>query len=410
MERMVISELDSYKQELKEILKQKFSDKLDDKDIDFTLTILDDFAKGLVNTMKEGKSAHEKFFSDIILNSPDAIIGYDKNDSIFLWNNGAVSLFDYQKDEVFGKKYTIIIPDFVRERDLDFFSRKMKADGYYTNYETECISKGGEIKNVSISSYKILSDKQEYIGKVSIIRDITREKNLQKELHDKENLALIGTVVSTIAHNLSNPLNIISGNADYLLLDRKENEEGYEELQIIVQEITRITKSIRQILNFSKPVILTKEKCNINEIITEIISNAHYISNEEKKSISFKSNLDKSLGEIYLDKDQIKDVILNILNNAIQSIKTKGTIKVQTSMSQKKNVNYAIIKIEDSGCGIKKEDLKNIFIPFFSTKEYGKGTGLGLAFANRVVKEHNGFIDVKSDINKGTTFYIYLPI
>ena len=176
-----------------------------------------------------------------------------------------------------------------------------------------------------------------------------------------------------------------------------------------MNETTRITKSIRQILNFSKPVILTKEKCNINELIEGILSTSQYIVNDRKKEIKFINILEKNLKEIYIDKDQIREVLNNIINNAVQAIKEKGIIKVQTTKVNESNKDYIVIMIEDSGSGIKKEDMKNIFVPFFSTKEFGKGTGLGLAFSERVVREHNGFIKTKSEIGRGTTFLIYLP-
>ena len=409
MERMMMIELDSYMQELKKALAGRLSGKLDEDDIKFLMGTVNQFIEGLIKVMRERKSVHEKYFSDIILNSPDAIIGFDKKNEIFLWNNGAVNLFGFTREEAIGKDFGIIIPDNIKEKEQNYCREKFAKADSFTNYETIRCTKNGDIKNVSISSFKILNEEKEFIGNVSIIRDFTLEKSLERELRNKENLALIGTVVSTIAHNLSNPLNIISGNADYLLLDRKENDEGYEELQVIVQETTRITKSIRQILNFSKPVILTKEKCNINSIVKEILGNAQYYVNDNKKSISFKSDIDESIGEILIDKDQIKDVLLNILNNAIQAIKDKGTVRIKTLKANENKKEYVVIKIEDNGSGINKDDLKNIFVPFFSTKEFGKGTGLGLAFSDRVVREHNGFIKVDSQVGKGTVFSVYLP-
>lgn len=402
-------ELDSYMQELKKALAGRLSGKLDEDDIKFLMGTVNQFIEGLIKVMRERKSVHEKYFSDIILNSPDAIIGFDKKNEIFLWNNGAVNLFGYAREEAIGKDFGIIIPDKIKEKEQNYCREKFAKADSFTNYETIRCAKNGDIKNVSISSFKILNEEKEFIGNVSIIRDFTLEKSLERELRNKENLALIGTVVSTIAHNLSNPLNIISGNADYLLLDRKENDEGYEELQVIVQETTRITKSIRQILNFSKPVILTKEKCNINSIVKEILGNAQYYVNDNKKSISFKSDIDESIGEILIDKDQIKDVLLNIVNNAIQAIKDNGTVRIKTLKANENKKEYVVIKVEDNGSGINKDDLKNIFVPFFSTKEFGKGTGLGLAFSDRVVREHSGFIKVDSEVGKGTVFSVYLP-
>ena len=105
------------------------------------------------------------------------------------------------------------------------------------------------------------------IGSVGILRDITTVKKLQKELREKENLALIGEVVSSIAHSLSNPLNIISGNADFLLMNKNIGDDDYEELKTIVDETTRITKSLRGLLNFSRPISVEKTRTDINALI-----------------------------------------------------------------------------------------------------------------------------------------------
>ena len=116
----------------------------------------------------------------------------------------------------------VIVPkDLLEKGEVEYMERKIKENGFISNYETLRVTKTGETKNVSISRFVVFNDKGENIGSVGIVRDITNEKSLERELREKENLALIGQVVSSIAHNLSNPLNIISGNADYLLLDKE---------------------------------------------------------------------------------------------------------------------------------------------------------------------------------------------
>jgi signal transduction histidine kinase len=282
--------------------------------------------------------------------------------------------------------------------------KKVKQNGYISNYETERLTKTREIKNVSVTRYMLFNDKKELLGSVGIVRDITKEKQLENELKERETLAIIGEVVSSIAHNLSNPLNIISGNADYLLLDKNEKSEGYEELKIILDETTRITKSIRQILNFSKPVNLTKENTNINELVSNAINRAKFLTG--KKKIEFINTGGENIPVIKIDKEQVSDVLLNIMNNAIQAINGKGEINTKTYL----NNNFISIEISDNGSGISHKNIDKIFKPFFSTKEYGKGTGLGLAIADRIIKQHGGSINVKSTLGKNTTFMITFPI
>jgi PAS domain S-box-containing protein len=405
MEHMMLGEAGKYKTMLFEGLKRQFGSKLSEEEISSMFKSVEMYISEMVKMMRQGKSAHEKFFSDIILKSLDAIIGFRNESEIFIWNEGAEKLFGYKKDEVLGKDFEFLIPDNLKKKgEKNFIIEKVKEVGFISDHKTQRITKSGELKEVSISRFPIFDENHVCIGNVGIIRDITNEKKLEKELRERENLALIGEVVSSIAHNLSNPLNIISGNADYLLLDKKENDEGYEELKVIIEETTRITKSIKQLLNFSKPVTLTREHLNINDIIKEILDKVGFISGG--KDITFRNNLAKILPEINGDKELIRDVFLNLINNSIQALSSLGVITIKTSASN----SFVITEISDTGIGISKENLEKIFKPFFSTKGYGKGTGLGLSFAERVIREHQGKIEVSSKQGKGTTFKIFLPI
>lgn len=405
MEQMIWSEFVKRKMELFDLYKEKFGDRITDDEIKQIIGSFDASIMEMVKLMREGKSAHEKFFSDIVLNSIDAILGYDNDNRIFLWNKGAENIFGYSKDEIIGKDIGTIFPkEFIDNGEKDRIIHEVRTKGFINHYETERITKYGVMINVSVSSYVIRDEEQKLIGCFTILRDITNEKKLEKELRERENMALIGEVVSSIAHNLSNPLNIISGNADYLLLDKKEGDEGYEELKIIVEETTRITKSIRQILNFSKPVTLMKEEVNIIQMLNDITQRAKYLSGN--KNIEIKNNYDKKHTQVVLDKELMQDVVLNIINNSVQAIKEDGEILLKTF----RNNNHFLIEISDNGAGIDRENLSKIFKPFFTTKSYGQGTGLGLAFAERVIKKHDGEIEVKSIKGKGTTFRLKLPI
>lgn len=404
MEQRIIAEYDKYRSSILDALKEKFSGKLEESDYNYILNCLESSLKEMIQLMREGKSAHEKFFSDIILNSIDAIIGFDNENKIFLWNKGAENIFGYSKDEMMGRDFDILIPDYrLAAGEKDFLVNEVIEKGFLANFETERITKQKNYINVSITRFAVYNEKHEPIGSVGIVRDITKVKQLEKELREKENLALIGEVVSSIAHSLSNPLNIISGNADYLLLDKGENDKEYEELKTIVDEATRITRSIRHLLNFSRPITITKQENDINEMISDIIKNCKYLT--DGKSVTFKKNLHKSLPKARFDTAQVQEVISNIITNAIQAIPNSGEVKIKTSEDD----SNVYIEIADTGTGIPKDNIDKIFIPFYSSKEYGKGTGLGLSIAKKVIKEHEGDISVKSYIGKGTTFLIRLP-
>lgn len=402
MEKMVTKELDSYFKEIQKILQSNGVTEVDQK------RLMEVFSEGIgkmIQLMREGKSAHEKFFSDIILNSVDAIIGIDKDEKIFLWNNGAEDIFGYKLEEVSGQDFTLIIPQYLIDKgEKQFLIKEIEEKKFLKNYETERITKNGDIITVSVSRFAVFDSYHELIGSVGIVRDITKEKKLEKELREKENLALVGQVVSSIAHSLANPLNLISGNTEYLLMSKKKGDKDYDELRMIMEETNSISSLIRSILDFSRPLQLIKEKLDLVELLNEVLEKIKY--SYEGKIIEVSGEIKKNNFIINGDRLQLKDALVNLFINAIQSIKVSG--KVHYILER----NPAEIKfsISDTGSGIPDKDLPNIFKPFYSTKEYGKGTGLGLAITSKVVKEHGGSISVLSKLDEGTTFTIQFPI
>ena len=403
MEDMVTSALKKQEDYLRKTFSEKY--KIPESEIDKILVEVESVIGQMIALVKEGKSAHEKFFSYIILNSIDAIIGFDNDQKIFLWNKGAENIFGYKKAEITGKDFSILVPeDLIKEGEVQYLVNEVKEKGFLANHETERITKDGRIINVSITRFSVSNDDNEMIGSVGIVRDITVIKNLEKELREKEKLALIGEVVSSIAHNLSNPLNIISGNADYLLLDKKENDAEYEELRTILDEATRITKSIRHLLNFSRPLHTEKNPNDINEVLLRVTSGYNHIKLDN--DIKIKKTLQKDIPVFNFDSFQFEDVFSNLIGNSVQAIPRKGEIKIRSAFED----NKVIVEISDNGKGIEKENLSKIFLPFYSSKEYGKGTGLGLATAKRIINEHKGDITVESKVGKGTKFTITLPV
>lgn len=402
MENMVTKELDVYLNEIKKVLKGYSVSQNDEQKI---IDILSKSIGKMIALMREGKSAHEKFFSDIILNSVDAIIGFDNNNRIFLWNKGAEDIFGYSLEEVTGKDFSILIPEYlINEGEKEFLIKVIADKSFLKNYETERITKTGQIITVSISRFAIFNTKKEMIGSVGIVRDITKEKKLEKELREKENLALVGQVVSSIAHSLANPLNLISGNTEYLLMNKQRGDKDFDELKMIMEETNSISELIRSIMDFSRPLELKKEKLDLHELINEALEKIKY--SFEGKDITIGKQVTGSDFIILGDKFQLKDAFVNLFINGIQAIKESGKI----SFLLEKNEHEIKFSVTDTGSGISEIDLPNIFKPFYSTKDYGKGTGLGLAITNKVIKEHGGSISVRSRVDQGTTFTIRFSV
>jgi signal transduction histidine kinase len=298
------------------------------------------------------------------------------------------------------------------------------------------------LQALAISAATAIENAQLYEEK---IRTINRLAETQSQLVQSAKLAAVGELAAGIAHEINNPLTTIIGFTS-LLLDTSmpsTKDERNEDLQMIYEEARRAKEIVRNLLNFARADTPKRQPIDLNHLIEEAILLVY------TKSVSQKIELKKSLTplpEMPLDANQIKQVIVNLLNNAVQamwnnegkpailsittalfsqsiSLTHTGRInsKATGAVDTKKVISRAIkgktgdesviiCKISDTGHGIKPEDMDKIFDPFFTTKEVGQGTGLGLSISYGIIKKHGGHIEVKSTPGEGTTFTLTLPV
>jgi len=224
-----------------------------------------------------------------------------------------------------------------------------------------------------------------------------------------DKLASIGRLAAGVAHEINNPLAIINEQAGLMkdLLqygDLSKNKDRFIQLIDSIQNsVTRCRTITHRLLSFSRRINIGKEDINVNDVIEEVLG---FIEKEiQSKGINIVYDFQDTLPKIITDKGQLQQVLLNIINNAVDAVPQGGTIKIQTRLSDS---NYLEISIQDNGSGIPKDVLKHIFEPFYSTKK--KGTGLGLYISYGIIKKLGGDIHVESEIDQGTTFTIKIPI
>ncbi|MDZ7260741.1 MAG: PAS domain S-box protein [candidate division KSB1 bacterium] len=234
---------------------------------------------------------------------------------------------------------------------------------------------------------------------------VTEQKRLEKQLIQAEKLATIGILSSGIAHELRNPLNIIEA-ARYYIQDciGNQNPQITEKLETIKKHVRRASTIINNLLEFSRPAELEREYIDINQLIDSTIA---LIEKElSSKNITLVKNY-QNIPRAYFGLDSIKQVLLNIIINAIQAMPQGGQLQIKTNPLPEKWIE---IHISDTGCGIPKKNLPHIFSPFFTTKKVGEGTGLGLYISHSIIKREGGEITVESQEGVGTTFTIRLPM
>ena len=350
------------------------------------------------NSVKKIDDSLKNILSSI---SEYALYVINLNGLITYFGMGCETMFGYSKPEIIFKHVNILHNISKAVFELDLILERVRLFGKYES-ELELFTKAGAAIPVRLTVNQFLDGDGKLTGYIFIAKDITETKKLEYQVFQAEKLAALGQLSAGMAHEINNPLFVISGRLE-MLKQEELTPKLKEMINLIDTQTNRISKLVDRILRFARKSTPVLEAVNINEIIElslPLIN--HNVTPPVKVEIekSFENNMPKISG----DADQLQEVFLNIIINAYQAMPEGGVIKISTSNF--KNL-YAQIQISDTGVGIPAANLKNIFMPFFSTK--GHGTGLGLSICHNIIKNHNGSIELESQVNQGTTFTVKLP-
>jgi two-component system NtrC family sensor kinase len=220
---------------------------------------------------------------------------------------------------------------------------------------------------------------------------------------------LLGQLSAGVAHEIRNPLAAV--NLNLQILKRKIDKESpdYNYVNTALQGVDRISRIVEVTLNFSRPTVPDIKSVEINSLIPSTLELVASVL--KRKEIKIELNLSDGLPHVQIDAKQIQQVFINLITNAADAIKSKGNIIITSYTERAGRVNegeFVVVSVQDNGKGIPPEDLPKIFNPFFTRK--ADGTGLGLPITQRILHQHSGVIDVESNVGKGTTVYIRLPV
>lgn len=233
-------------------------------------------------------------------------------------------------------------------------------------------------------------------------------KNAQEQLQSAEKLASIGQLAAGVAHEINNPLGTIMLYANMLIRDvqKKGCNTNIQDIQTIIEEANRCKNIVSNLLNFARHGKLKLAKTNIHKILEMIVKGIKL--KEENSDIIININNNSEIIEIEGDSDQLKQVFINLISNAVESL--EFSVIKNININLRNDENNLIVDIIDTGCGIPQENMSMLFTPFFTTKKMGRGTGLGLAISYGIIKMHKGDIKAKSSIDHGSTFTVKFPI
>ncbi len=326
---------------------------------------------------------------DIIESIPSGILTSSLDNRIITFNTAAQKIMKYNEGNVIGKTPVDIFP---------FLSDSLPLE----RVEGEVLRNGKNII-IGIKFSDLKNSTGEPIGMIGIFQDLTKLKAMEEEVKQREKWASIGELSALIAHELRNPLAALKASIEMLHEKSSSGELADQLMKIAVAEMDRLNVIVTDFLLYAKPVQHNKKPFDLHQSLKDIILLLQS-STEDKKNIEISSTLP---GKVFVKGDarQLQQVFWNLGINAVHAISESGTVRVYT---EKTDTTVKVI-FNDTGVCIIKEDIKNIFFPFYTTKE--KGTGLGLSIAQRILEEHGGKISVESNgTGSGTLFSVELPL
>jgi len=325
-------------------------------------------------------------------------------------NNGKIKTFNRKSEEIFGiKKEEVLNKDCQEVLNLKINGECLLKECLLEkkNISQEIILEGKGLKKkiLDLNTSFLIDESGKVTGVVAVIRDVTEIKDLNEEVARHKRLVALGKLSAGIAHEIRNPLSSIRGLAQFVYNSFSKTDERKEDLNTIIQEVDRLNKLVVQVLDFAKLKKLNLTRFSLNDLIRNI---AELFKLEIKdKQIKFSLKLSPDISQIQADENQVRQILMNVIINAIQAIPKKGEIKIKTEKALLKGESAMKLIIEDSGIGIPEKDFSQIFDPFFSTKE--KGSGLGLSIVYKLIEAHQGEVKVESREGEGTKFVIFLP-
>jgi PAS domain S-box-containing protein len=366
--------------------------------------------------VEEAIQESELRFRSLYENATIGIYRTTPDGTILMANPALVKLLGYTSFEKLAERNLEkdgFEPSYQRKEFLD----KIERNGVVTGYESKWIRQDGTAIFVLESARAIRDSHDKTLYYDGTVEDITERKVLEEQMHQMQKLESLGTLAGGIAHDFNNILGIILAYTTTINRLKNDPEKLERAVDTISKAVQRGTTLVRQILTFARKSDTDFGIVSINDVAKEVID---MILETFPRTLSYSQNLQKGIPAINADRSQIHQALLNLCVNARDAMPDGGVLTINTSMVDGTTLRnqhpdalaspYICVEVSDTGIGMTEEVRNRIFEPFYTTKEKGKGTGLGLAVVFGVVKTHKGFVEVESELGKGTTFRLHFPV
>jgi PAS domain S-box-containing protein len=367
------------------------------------------------NTIKRIGKISEQVLSGIVQSIEAAVVLHDRELKVVFVNDSFERVFEIPAKDAMGRSPMDFLPEFDERHKEAIFSRLKKTleTGVKSPYhEFSYGSPSGKYRQLLAISIPIFDNRREITHVMSVIHDVTRRKELEQEAVKAAKLSSVADMAYTLAHEINNPLTGIRLGLSTLYGGLKK-EENIQILDSVIKDLNRIQNTVHGFLKArKKPTRLKKEKLStIEDIIEDVLF--HLSGQLDIQNIEVQKHLSSGDSHILIDRDGIHRVVLNVLLNAIQAIRSEAKIHISTTVTSPGEGGvgkqpFLCISVADSGVGIEQEKSQEVFKPFYSSKP--GGTGLGLSISKNIISNHSGSMEFESEKGKGSTVRIYLPI
>lgn len=357
-------------------------------------------------------------WEDVLANFTDAVVVLDNDLRVVLFNQAAEELTGRPQARALGQPCSRVFP---QTPLVSKIVARVRKNGQSESRSEETLLRRGKHVPVRITCLPFWDNENRLRGTSLIIHDLSQQRTLEESARRNENLARLGTLVAGLAHEVRNPLAGIKGAAQLLQGRLGDQPELREYTAVIAREVNRLSSLVEDLLNLGAPPKPRLEPMNVHRVIWDVVR----LVEEEltRREIQLRCEFDPSLPEIQGDSEQLNQVFLNLVKNAIEAMTPDGrpahapvTLTISTRMETDFHIlrdrnrasKYLRIEVADQGPGIEQEHAGRVFEPFFSTKP--RGTGLGLAISQRIVAEHGGTMRAVSNRPHGTVIKITLPV
>ena len=341
-----------------------------------------------------------KAFSDnLVENMPIGLIAINEQRKIASLNNVAEFTLGLSAEKLIGQDAVNVLPvELLQQIDL------LDAGSSLIEKEIECSTQKGKRIPLEVGAQSLRDADDNLFGYVLLFKDLSEIRALRREIARNQRLASVGRLAAGVAHEIRNPLSSIKGLATYFKERYQDKLDDQQIANIMIQEVDRLNRVVGQLLDFARPIKISKKPISIQALIEDSLKLVERQASE--KNIRIETRFPAQMDPVAVDPDRLNQVLLNLYLNAIDSMDAGGKLAISIKNSQP--TRNTEIKIMDDGTGISQEDLAHIFDPYFTTK--AAGTGLGLAIVHNIVDAHGGKVTVESHPGGGTTFTISLPL